>query len=227
MTALATAILATCAKCLEDLDVSEFRTTNRGYRHSYCKECDREICRAYRKTEAYRQKRVASAEANRARALKAYHSGKKKSRAGIPVKHAKFHNAIERELRRGTLVRATKCRTCPRGAPQFRLFAWHHNPIRFDESEAWVRDVAWLCRPCLHTACEARRTSATPAPTPPRESPTVPAPTVTTYESQQEYFNRFSRIVRDPRPTRSQLTFMLAVTGDRVAYDPDWEPDCE
>lgn len=222
-----TALLATCAKCLEDLDVGEFRTTSRGYRHSYCKECDREVGRAYRKTEAYRLKRAATAEANRAKALRTYHSRKKKSRAGVPVKHARFHNAVERELRRGTLVRATKCATCPRGVPQFRLFAWHNNPARFDESDVWTRDVAWLCRPCLHSACEARRSSviAAPVSAPTRVSELVPA--VTTYESQQTYFDRFSHVVPEPRPSRSQLMFMLAVTGDRASYDPDWEPDCE
>lgn len=47
--------------------------------------------------------------------------------------------------------------------------------------------------------------------------------------SKEEYLSRFMRmrVPAQMRPLRSELQLALAITGDRVAYDPDWEPDCE
>lgn len=218
-----------CAKCRLPRDRGEFRTTRRGHRHSYCRSCDRDLNREYRQTEAYRLKRSASVEQNRERALRAYRSGKKRSKAGLKKRYSRFNHAISGALRAGRMVRAETCARCPRSGRDFRLVAWHRDRENFHLCTEWAADVVWLCRPCAHAAREGasgRSIVFGPAPGGPTRPIRLAPPE---YESERAaHFASFaSQAAAWSRPRRSELMLALAVTGDRVMYDPDWEPDCD
>jgi hypothetical protein len=216
-----------CAKCRLPRDRGEFRTTRLGYRHSYCRSCDQELNREYRKSEAYRLKRAASVAQNRTRALRAYHSGKKTSKAGLKKRFARFNHAVSGALRAGRLARAETCARCPRSGRDFRLVAWHRDRENFRAE--WVADVVWLCRPCAHAArsgAAGRSIVFGPAPGGPSRPVRLTPPE---YEAERaaHFANFVSQATTWTRPRRSDLMLALAVTGDRVMFDPDWEPECD
>lgn len=138
-----------CSRCATPRPLSEFSTGKTpGSRRAECKPCGRDRGRIRRLSPAKklqdRERRRTWGENNREYLIQWMRSRDKEARAiynrqrKLDRTQAKTHEAVRKALRRGDLVKPTKCSRC--GLPK-RLHA-HHD----DYSKPL--DVMWLCQIC-------------------------------------------------------------------------------
>lgn len=177
-----------CRRCGE-LPMDKFPPKIKPAPHIYtiCLDCSAADVRrnwALTGSERYR-KRCASDRAFHERA-KSKARRTMKGRKKTNRKKRPLRDFLRLALRRGTIVKPSKCQQCPRSEPEWRISGWFP-PGRLDLSR-----VNWLCFPCLWETKEILKKLTGPI----KEPPVITSSIDIEYEGQRSYYlERFRKFV--------------------------------